>query len=352
MAFPLLPAALGGTSLALFLLTGSKKNVVVNPDRPLPPPIPNPGRKTRPDPNQYPPGSGDAITKPNAQNGMLIRTTPDSQPGEGPGGANGKTNLAAPEGDLHLRPGDHLVVLRTGVAAEDNRGGQWWEVIAPSGTRGYTRAIDPAGVENFTLVRAPSNAPVAGIAGEPKVGAWSSPRSPRAFGMAYASPRRRARVGEAVQLSAENICQAPIGCWIRRAPNPQAEGVALVPPNGTVIVDDVLPCQKYEATSPGPGGWAKVRYFAPGSGVAQEGFVLAEWFAPKATAPEAPNANVMNPVVGAWFNPMFNSSFRSPLRTPPGNPQAAQRQAAQNYLAMRRLQQQLRGGARAQATQR
>lgn len=258
------------------------------------------GRKTIPN---YPPGSGDATVYPNPQNGMLIRTTPDSQPGEGPGGGNGKTNLAAPEGDLHLRPGDHAAVIKTGIKGQDNQAGEWWYVIAPSGVKGYTRAVPPPGSENknspngwnLNLLREPTAESAASIAGAmPALPPYApqqfaapsrSPAALRNFGMDYntvgAGQSRFARRREPqARIGAGTLCEcaAPAGTFLR--PAPDAPGNLLIPPGAKVLVDEHQPGNKREPTSPGLGGWTRVRYLGPGMRAPATGFALSEWLRP------------------------------------------------------------------------
>ena len=119
--------------------------------QPLPTPptemTPMPPRPTGRQAPPGPPGHGLGMAIPNPYGGNVIRT--------GPG-----TNhpLAAPAGDRHLRPGDMFVILRKGLSSTDGQGGWWWEVISPSGTRGFTRAVDPTtGQDNFQTISEPQN---------------------------------------------------------------------------------------------------------------------------------------------------------------------------------------------------
>ena len=109
------------------------------PPNPLPPPPA--GRKTRPDAQFFTPefGEGRALTA------MKVRTAPATTSPEIPRAA--------------LQAGDTVVIWQKGIAPGDNQGGMWWEIVTPSGDRGFARGVDAAGTTNFTTVRETTRRP-------------------------------------------------------------------------------------------------------------------------------------------------------------------------------------------------
>ena len=109
------------------------------PPNPLPPPPA--GRKTRPDAQFFTPefGEGRALTA------LKVRTAPATTSPEIPRAA--------------LQAGDAVVIWQKGIAPGDNQGGTWWEIVTPSGDRGFARGVDAAGTTNFTTVRETTRRP-------------------------------------------------------------------------------------------------------------------------------------------------------------------------------------------------
>lgn len=307
--FPILPVAAAAAVVAAVLFWPSDSNAAPggNGGRPVTPPIVPPGgggRKTRPD--VFPPGSGEGRAIPNAQGGNLIRTGPGTNTPLVTGGAPGGQPKSTAEGDRHLRPGDTFAIVRKDIPPQDGQGGSWWEVVAPSGLRGFSRGVDPTtGQPNFQTIREPApvpnavagvlrsaapfgvaydSAPVVGkgsghIRGAREIRRKSYPINPARILQAMRTRNAAARIGAASSPPLLMTCRAPIGCFLRRAPFDGAEGSVIVPANAQVLVQEYTPGPKREQTSPGHGGWAKIRYFGPGMTVPREGFMLAEWLA-------------------------------------------------------------------------
>lgn len=135
----LLPAAALG--VGAYLLWPRRASAAVRPPvappgpaiEPLPQPVP--GRKTRPDPQFFTPEFGEG----RALRAMRVRTAPATTVPEIPRAA--------------LQPGDTVVIWQKGIAPGDEEGGVWWEIVAPSGDRGFVRAVDRAGTQNFVTLR-------------------------------------------------------------------------------------------------------------------------------------------------------------------------------------------------------
>jgi hypothetical protein len=72
---------------------------------------------------------------------MVMRSEPSTR-----GGAATITSRSAVNGAT-------VTVLETGIPDADGvTGGEWWRIVGPDGTVGYSRGIDPQGVHNFQLL--------------------------------------------------------------------------------------------------------------------------------------------------------------------------------------------------------
>jgi hypothetical protein len=82
------------------------------------------------------PAGTKATVNPNAEGGMKVRNAPNltaAQVGSAPSGST-------------------VSVLQTGVKPTDGSGGEWWQIADAAGVTGFSRAVDPQGVHNFTLI--------------------------------------------------------------------------------------------------------------------------------------------------------------------------------------------------------
>jgi hypothetical protein len=263
MAFPLIPVALA-SGVGLLLLLARKKGgpgdrQVVPPPEP-PPPGPGPRRKTRPSP--FPEGAGEATVIPNAQNGIRTR--------QGPGTDETLFPRVAPDGDPRLAyNSDTVAVLEMGIPEQGPNASprsEWWRVLTPGGLEGFSRAVDPQGVSNFNLISPPNAAPA------PNPNPLPIPQVLAGPGVGAALPGW----GRAAALGRYARCAAPPGCWLRPSPDARAPGQAVVERGGVVHVLQTAAGPKRDTASPGPGGWARVRY-TPRGGRSMEGWVLSEW---------------------------------------------------------------------------
>lgn len=280
----------GGAALGILLYAlSSKADDTEKPTRPVKPPEPQPGGgggKRRP--AVFPPGSGEATVIPNTQGGIITRNEPSTRGGE-------RTKLA-PDGDPRLAyNGETVAVIETGIkeiGAPAGAPNEWWHIITPGGMNGFSRAVDGQGVRNFNLIRAPQGGggavvsttiPGAGASAQGQAAVsgfdpYAAQRAYRPFGVAYGSGDPRLRGAQNMGTRARVMtCVAPSGAWLR--PAPQAQGAAIVAPGTQVVVDEYLPGPKTDAASPGRGGFAKVRYLAPGSAQPVAGYVKSEWLA-------------------------------------------------------------------------
>lgn len=244
MPFPFVPVALGGSVLALLLLS-RKKGGTGNKDTPLPPPPPPNGGGTRPrrPPGPRPAGAGEATVAPvcgpndtvDCRYGLLVHSTPDTDPG---------TRVAPPDSgprSPHAVTGDTVWLLRNDVPDQSvpPTSRVWAQITTPLGNTGYVSYTDPAGNTNFSNITAPG-----GGGGEIVIGP-ATPEQQAVSGAYHPAYGFRPRHGGA-QFTAR--CASPTGCWLRPAPNMRQRSNVVVP-NGAAV-------RVLEAR----GGFAHVRY--------------------------------------------------------------------------------------------
>lgn len=168
-----IPIAVAGG--ALLLLTRSAS--AATPPKPSPNPNPNPnvppptpGRAKEP-PGGFPAGSGRATVLPlcppgdaACQAGLLVHTAPTvaSRLIAGTGPSDPSNVLPT---SLHALTGDRIAVVRQGIS--DGTGREWWEVVTPTGGRGFVSAHGPGEPKdaNFRDVVPPTPPATAGLVG-------------------------------------------------------------------------------------------------------------------------------------------------------------------------------------------